>query len=137
MLPRLSLFFVFSVVLSQFAFSENPEDIKSTESFSLEQAVNLAVQNNYEIKKQRYALAAAQAQYRQAKGQLDLEVGAEAGYSLKQNPVDENDPDYSVDSFSTEQGIFSVYSDNTLSEQTSGSVFIQKLFGDGFIYSLL
>ena len=131
MLPRLSLFFVFSVVLSQFAFSENLEDIKSTESFSLEQAVNLAVQNNYEIKKQRYALAAAQAQYRQAKGQLDLEVGAEAGYSLKQNPVDENDPDYSVDSFSTEQGIFSVYSDNTLSEQTSGSVFIQKLFGFG------
>ena len=94
MLPRLSLFFVFSVVLSQFVFSENSENIKSTESFSLEQAINLAVQNNYEIKKQRYALAAAQAQYRQAKGQLDLEVGAEAGYSLKQNPVDEDDPDY-------------------------------------------
>lgn len=131
MLLRLSLFFVFSVVLSQFAFSENSENIKSTESFSLEQAVNLAVQNNYEIKKQRYALVAAQAQYRQAKGQLDLEVGAEAGYSLKQNPVDENDPDYTVDSFSTEQGIFSVYSDNTLSEQTSGSVFIQKLFSFG------
>ena len=67
-LPRLSLFFVFSVVLSQFVFSENSENIKSTESFSLEQAVNLAVQNNYEIKKQRYALAAAQAQYRQVKG---------------------------------------------------------------------
>ena len=59
MLPRLSLFFVFSVVLSQFVFSENSENIKSTESFSLEQAINLAVQNNYEIKKQRYALAAA------------------------------------------------------------------------------
>ena len=65
----LSLFFVFSVVLSQFVFSENPEDIKSTESFSLEQAVNLAVQNNYEIKKQRYALAAAQASSHTARAQ--------------------------------------------------------------------
>jgi outer membrane protein TolC len=120
-----------SLLIPQFIFSEEAESTESTESLSLEQALNLAIQNNYEIKKQRYALAAAQAQYRQAKGLLDVEVGAEAGYSLKQNPVDENDPSYGIDSIPTDAGTLSAYSDNTLTQQTSGSVFIQKLFGFG------
>ena len=120
-----------SLLIPQLTFSKDFESAVSAESLSLEQAINLAVQNNYDIKKQRYALAAAQAQYRQTKGMLDLELGAEAGYSIKQNPVDKNDPNYTINSIPTESGTFSIYSDNTLSQQTSGTVFIQKLFGFG------
>lgn len=131
MFPKIILILLLYFFLPQAIFSENIVKEGEGETLSLEDAVNLAVKNNYEIKKQRYALSAAEARYRQAKGLLDLEVGAEGGYSIKQNPVDQNDPAYVLDSFPAEAGGFSVYSDNTLDQQTSGSLFVQKLFGFG------
>ncbi|MBR4600393.1 MAG: TolC family protein, partial [Treponema sp.] len=61
-------------------------------TFSLEKAITLAVENNYDIQKQRYALQEAHSQFLQAKGATDIEAGAQAQYQRKQNPVDEFDP---------------------------------------------
>lgn len=120
MIRKAIVFLGISFFLSEFLISQ--------EAMSLEEAINLALQNNYEIKKQRYALSETQAQYRQVTGLLDFEVGAEGGYALSQNPVDEDDPNYTVRDFG--QG-FKIYSDNSMNQQTSASVFVQKLFSFG------
>ena len=100
--------------------------------FSLNNAIILAVENNYDIKKQRYALAAARAQYHQAIGALDLELGAQAQYALIQNPVDERDPRYLYSySFMTPTTTYGIYSNNTMQQQVSGSLFVKKLFSFG------
>ena len=100
--------------------------------FSLNSAIILAVENNYEIKKQRYALASARAQYHQAIGALDVELGAQAQYALNQNPVDERDPRYLYSySFMSPASNYGIYSNNTMQQQVSGSVFVKKLFSFG------
>ncbi|EID85198.1 Outer membrane protein [Treponema sp. JC4] len=100
--------------------------------FTLNSAIVLAVQNNYEIKKQRYAIASARAQYHQAVGALDLEVGTQAQYALNHNPIDERDPRYSYSySFMTPSTSYGIYSNNTMQQQVSGSVFMKKLFSFG------
>ncbi len=105
---------------------------QSINKLSLSDAIILAVENNYDIQKQRYALAAARGEYRQAIGALDVEVGASAGYSMKQNPVDEKDPRYMYSySLLSPRTSYGVYSDNTTSHQTQGELFAQKLFSFG------
>ena len=130
-------FFLFSIF---FCFAQEDESLnnpsqntqKNQPKFSLNDAINIALENNYEIKKQRYALASARAQYRQIKGTLDIEAGAQAQYSQKQNPVDENDPNYALGyNWLSPAFNYGVFSDNTLSEQTGGSVFLKKLFSFG------
>ena len=101
-------------------------------TFSLEKAITLAVENNYDIQKQRYALQEAHSQFLQAKGATDIEAGAQAQYQRKQNPVDEFDPNYQYGySWLTPGSDYGVYSSNTLTEQTAGSVFLRKLFSFG------
>jgi outer membrane protein TolC len=124
----------FSILLS--AFSQEAElNQQTSEShlFSLNSAIIIAIENNYEIKKQQYALAIAQSQFRQSKGTLDVEIGAQAQYSMKQNPVDEDDPNYQFNySFLTpDDAGYGIYSNNTLSHQTGGSIFLKKLFNFG------
>ena len=99
----------------------------SQEFLSLEDAIQLAVRNNYEINKQQYAIDAAKAQYMQASGALDFEVGAEASYSQKHTPVDKDDPNYTVQDY----GSVAIYSDDATMRQTAGTVFVQKLFSFG------
>ena len=93
-----------------------------SDTITLEDAITLAVENNYSVQQKRFALATAKAQYRQIDGAFDFEVGASASYDMSQNPTDEDDPKYT-----------SVYygSDNTTSYQTVGSVFVKKLFSFG------
>ena len=67
MFPKIILILLLYFFLPQAIFSENIVKEGEGETLSLEDAVNLAVKNNYEIKKQRYALSAAEARYRQAK----------------------------------------------------------------------
>ena len=108
-------------------FSQDNKDA-STKTLSLNEAINLALENNYEIKRQRYALAIAKSQFRQTKGTLDIEAGAQAQYSLKQNPVDENDPNYNYGySWMNPSATYGISSDNTVQEQTAGSIFLKKL----------
>lgn len=114
-----------------FCFGQNIENA-ATKSLSFNDAINLALENNYEIKRQRYALAIAKSQFRQAKGSLDIEAGAQAQYSLKQNPVDENDPNYNYGySWMNPSATYGISSDNTVQEQTAGSIFLKKLFSFG------
>ena len=105
---------------------------QSTKRLSLSDAIILAVENNYDIQKQQYAVASARGQYHQAAGALDVELGAQAQYSMRQNPVDQKDPRYAY-SFSSLQPktSYGIYSDNTLSHQTGGSLFAKKLFSFG------
>ena len=100
--------------------------ISAQSGLTLDQALTTAVKNNYDIQKQRYALAEAQAQYRQAKGAFDFELGAEDNYSLSQNPMDKNDP---LSGWAATGNSF--YLDNTTSKTAGGSVFVQKLFSFG------
>ena len=121
---RLTLLFLLLFFIPQMLICQ--ESMEST--ITLEEAVKLALENNYEIKKQEYALQLARSQYRQAKGIFDVELGAEGAYSLKQNPVDENDPNYKVRDYGND---ISLSSPNSISHQTSASIFVQKLFSFG------
>lgn len=102
------------------------------QNLTLEQVLAIAIENNYDLNKQKYALAQAQAELRQTMGSLDFEVGAEAKYSLKNNPVDEQDPNYAYGySFYNKESLTDIYSNNTIARQSSGSVYIKKLFDFG------
>ncbi len=96
---------------------------EDTSKLSLEKAINIALQNNYDIQKQQLALSSAKAQYRIAASSLDLEGGAQAQYSMKQNPVDKEDPNYIVAD--------NIFSDNTLTQQSGASLYLKKLFSFG------
>ena len=99
---------------------------------TLNDAIVLAVENNFDLQKQRYAVAAARGQYHQAAGLLDVQLGTQAEYSMSQNPVDQRDPRYVYSySFLAPKTNYGVYSDNTLRHQTSGSIFVKKLFSFG------
>ena len=99
---------------------------------TLNDTIALAVENNYDLSKQRYAVAAARGQYHRATGGLDIQLGTQAEYSMSQNPVDQRDTRYvySYD-FLTPKTNYGVYSDNALQHQTSGSIFAKKLFSFG------
>lgn len=131
---RVILFFI-----SALCYAQEENTAPSTNSlgqeekrFSLASAISLAIENNYDIQKQRYALQTAHSQLLQAKGSLDIEAGAQAQYQYKQNPVDEADPNYRYGySWLTPGNDYGVFSDNTLTEQSGGSVFLRKLFSFG------
>ncbi len=120
-------------VLEQ-AQGQAPEEApEQKEKFlTLNDAIVLAVENNFDLQKQRYAVAAARGQYHQAAGLLDVQLGTQAEYSMSQNPVDQRDPRYVYSySFLAPKTNYGVYSDNTLRHQTSGSIFVKKLFSFG------
>ncbi|MBQ4014777.1 MAG: TolC family protein [Treponema sp.] len=120
-------------VLEQ-AQGQAPEEApEQKEKFlTLNDAIVLAVENNFDLQRQRYAVAAARGQYHQAAGLLDVQLGTQAEYSMSQNPVDQRDPRYVYSySFLAPKTNYGVYSDNTLRHQTSGSIFVKKLFSFG------
>ena len=100
--------------------------------FTLYDAVSIAVNKNYDIRKQQQALVIAKAKLRQAKGALDVSVGSEGQYTYTQNPVDPRDPNYLYGySFTTPESVYGIFSNSSLTRQISGSVFMQKLFSFG------
>lgn len=113
--------------------AETTPEQNDTPKFSLNTAIVLAIENNYDIQKQRFALAAANGQYRQARGALDFEVGTQAQYSMKQNPIDSEDSNYRYGySFLDPNSIsYGIFQKNTLAHQTGGSIFLKKLFSFG------
>lgn len=112
---------------------EEPQVPEQNEKrLTLNDAIILAVENNFDLSKQRYAVAAARGQYHQAIGLLDVQLGVQAEYSMKQNPVDHRDTNYIYSyEFLTPNTNYGVYSDNTLRHQTAGSIFAKKLFSFG------
>ncbi len=111
------------ILFSTLSCFSQTESIKNQNTLTLEQAIDIALDNNYELKNQQLALDSARAMYRKAKGSLDIEGGAQAFYAKSQNPVDEDDPNYAVST--------AAYCDNKISEQVGGSLFVKKLFGFG------
>lgn len=120
-------------VLEQAQGQATEEAPEQKEKFlTLNDAIVLAVENNFDLQRQRYAVAAARGQYHQAAGLLDVQLGTQAEYSMSQNPVDQRDPRYVYSySFLAPKTNYGVYSDNTLRHQTSGSIFVKKLFSFG------
>ena len=122
-----SLFFSMNLVFSSENKQEDEEKV-----FTLYDAITLAIQHNYDVRKQQQALIIAEAKYRQAKGALDVSVGTQGEYTYSQNPVDPRDPNYLYGySFITPESVYGIFSKNSLTRQGSGSVFIQKLFSIG------
>ncbi len=92
------------------------------EILSLDEVIQLAVENSLDIREKASGLARARAQYMQTKGGLDPELGVQGRYSITQNPVDSRNPSYYS---------YGVANDNVQSHSAGGSVFIRKLFGFG------
>ncbi|EID85750.1 Outer membrane protein [Treponema sp. JC4] len=126
-----SLFFSINVVSAEKKADENTV-VYEDRVFTLYDAITLAIQHNYDVRKQQQALIIAEAKYRQAKGALDLSIGAEGDYTYSQNPVDPRDPNYLYGySFITPESVYGIFSKNSLTRQGSGSIFMQKLFSIG------
>ena len=111
--------------------SENKQEDEE-KVFTLYDAITLAIQHNYDVRKQQQALIIAEAKYRQAKGALDISVGTQGDYTYNHNPVDPRDPNslYGY-SFITPESVYGIFSNNSLTRQTGGSIFAQKLFSFG------
>ncbi len=122
-----SLFFSMNLVFSSENKQEDEEKV-----FTLYDAITLAIQHNYDVRKQQQALIIAEAKYRQAKGALDVSVGTQGDYTYNHNPVDPRDPNslYGY-SFITPESVYGIFSNNSLTRQTGGSIFAQKLFSFG------
>lgn len=103
-----------------------------TPALTLDYVIASVVNNNYDIKKQQYAVAQAEAQLRQTNGQFDIELGTELQYSGTNKPVDKQDPNYSYGySFSNPDNPSGIFLDNTYLQQMNGSVYLKKLFSIG------
>ncbi|MCQ2249426.1 MAG: TolC family protein, partial [Treponema sp.] len=87
-----------------------------------DEVIQLALENNFDLKKKALNLAQARAQYKQVKGELDFELGAQGRYSISQNPIDSKNPSYYN---------YGIGNDNVQSYSSGGSVFIKKLFSFG------
>lgn len=99
---------------------------------TLGQIISIALENNFNIKEQQFALARAEAQYRQTKGKLDIEIGAEAKHEMKNNSIDGQDPHFAYTySFYNDDSINGIYINNTLQHLTNGSLYVKKLFSFG------
>lgn len=134
----LAALFLTSVLPLSAQEAEITQEKSDTPQFSLNTAIVLSIENNYEIQKQKFALAVANGQYRQARGALDIEAGVQGQYSMKQNPIDEKDPNHIFNySFLNPNSIsYGIYQKNTLVHQTGGSLFLKKLFSFGLQTSL-
>lgn len=86
---------------------------------SLEDALKIAIESSYTIQLKQAAVQEAHGRLRMAKGGADVTVGAEATYSVNNNPYG-NDPYYGAN------GI-----DNVKHDSLSTSVWIQKNFAFG------
>ena len=122
---------IYCLIFSLFyGFTDEVEDEGAT--FTLYEAISLAVQRNYDIRKQQQALVIAQAKYLQAKGALDITTGIEGQYTHSQNPVDSRDPNYLYGySFTSPDSVYGIFSKNSLTRQTTASLFMEKLFSIG------
>lgn len=122
---------IYCLIFSLFCgFPDDGEDEEAV--FTLYEAISVAVQRNYDIRKQQQALAIAQAKYLQAKGALDITTGIEGQYNHSQNPVDSRDPNYLYGySFTSPESVYGIFSKNSRTKQASGSLFVEKLFSVG------
>lgn len=122
------LFFV-SLSFSLFAepvadVFEYPEYVALDETFSIDKAIESALNNNYDLKIQQTALLNASGLLQKAKSNYDVKIGAEAGYNQILTPADENNP------------IVHSVSDEILYETEKGQdftvkAFVEKLFAFG------
>ena len=105
-----------------------PDDAGDEEAvFTLYEAISVALQRNYDIRKQQQALVIAQAKYLQAKGALDITTGLEGQYNHSQNPVDPRDPNYLYGySFTSPESVYGIFSKNSRTRQASGSLFVEN-----------
>ncbi len=110
---RLYNFFMKKIVVVIFTFSlfgfSFAQENSTSKMISYQDALNLAVQNNIDLKKQASELAIANAQYKQVAGNFDFLAGGSAQYQITPND----------------------YSEKGFNSSPSGSVYIQKLFNFG------
>ena len=113
--------------------------MKKQKKINLEKAVNLALQNNYDLNLQRAAVLEASSLLKQKTGETDIIIGADASYSLNQNPVDSDDKESYVYGYSwiydsdpaSEYDPYGLYTENVTQSSTNLSFFLQKLFSFG------
>lgn len=92
MIKRLTLFIV-AVFLSGILFADEFfSSISLDETFTIEQAVQMALNHNPDLQEQMAALMKASGYLKQAKGNFDVKVGAETSYDEKYTPMDKNNP---------------------------------------------
>lgn len=72
--------------------SEYPDYVTLDKSFTLDKAIELALNNNYDLMNQKAALMNASGQLKQAKGSYDIKFGLQSDYAQTFTPTDKNNP---------------------------------------------
>ena len=116
MKKRAVLILVLFIALPVLLPAQAPEDLPP---LSLDDALKAAIESSYVIQLKQAAVQEAHGRLRMAKGGADVMVGADASYSVQNNPYG-NDPYYGGN------GI-----DNVKRDTLSTSVWIQKNFAFG------
>jgi len=93
-----------SVLNEQIFFSPEDSELKENntneyfpyvtldETFTIDQAIQLALNHNPDLQEQMAAMLKASGILRQAKGNFDVKIGAETSYDEKYTPMDKNNP---------------------------------------------
>ncbi len=116
MKKNIILILIFIIALPAVLYSQAPENLPP---LSLDDAIKAAIESSYAIQLKQAAVQEAHGRLRMAKGGADVTIGAEASYSVQNNPYG-NDPYYGGN------GI-----DNVKRDTLSTSVWIQKDFAFG------
>jgi len=116
----LSILFISTCLYSE-NNSESTEKIDKT--FSINDAIECALNNNADILNQQAALMYASGQLKQAKGNYDVKVGAEAGYTSSYSPTDKNNPSIQ----SGEEFLYQFIE----GQQLTTKAYVEKLFAFG------
>ena len=116
MKKNIILILIFIIALPAVLYSQAPESLPP---LSLDDAIKAAIESSYAIQLKQAAVQEAHGRLRMAKGGADVTIGAEASYSVQNNPYG-NDPYYGGN------GI-----DNVKRDTLSTSVWIQKDFAFG------
>lgn len=100
-----------------------PEYVALDDKFSIDKAIELALNNNYDLKVQQAALLNASGLLHQAKGSYDIKIGTEASYNQSLNPTDKNNPSV--------QSEGEVLYQSVRGQDITVKAFIEKLFAFG------
>lgn len=93
LLQLIILFLSFSLFAEPVASSfDYPEYVALDENFSIDKAIELALNNSYDLKAQQAALLNASGLLQHAKSSYDVKVGTAAGFNQILTPTDKNNP---------------------------------------------
>jgi len=115
-------FFALSLILLSSLLNAQTS-VTLDETFSIDQAIELALNHNPDLMEQKAALMRASGILKQAKGNFDVKVGVEASYNETYTPMDKNNPQAKSGDEILYQTVYG--------QELTGKAYIEKLFAFG------